>query len=96
MLIIPYCIISKDQTSFSSDDISNAGTELTGCAFKLYMFLQMQEEQKFLYERTTFIKKYGSNINTANRAFTELVELGFLQEKETSNYIFYNKRVQNV
>ena len=53
---------------------------LSGSAFKLYTFLLMYPEQKFKYERLLFVESCGSNKTSANRAFTELVELGFLKE----------------
>lgn len=90
-MIIQYCRIDKDQPQVSLEDMCAAETVLTGSAFKLYMYFAYQKELSFLYERVTYVKKCGSNISTANRAFDELVKLGFLKENNFPNYIFYNR-----
>ena len=91
MISIAQCMIIKDQSSFLSNDIFAAMKILSGSAFKLYMFLLMYPEQKFKYERLLFVESCGNNKTSANRAFTELVELGFLKEQAFQNYIFYNR-----
>lgn len=59
--------------------------------FKLYMYIaKNQNNYKFNLSSSNFCEWSGLSIKAYNTAFTELVEYGFLVEKEHNNYVFYD------
>lgn len=94
-MIIPHCMIIKNQDNYTRDEVLSAAKILTGTAFKMYYYFTSAPTNHLLYERADFIKDCGSSINSVNRAFEELINFGFLKTEDEKNFIFLTSPEKN-
>lgn len=74
------------------DNIAAAGKELNGVAFKLYCyFLSNENNFNLVFSPKDFTNNYGGSIKSAQAAFTELVEKGYIVLEKGNRFRFYEK-----
>ena len=91
-MAVAKCMISKkprEENKYS--DRIHAAKILNGVAYKLYTYLESQENTEFLYERNLFIQTINTTAKSANAAFDELVENNFLVQKNELTYYFLTR-----
>lgn len=76
------------------DNIEKAAQDLTGTAFKVYIyFLSNQEGFEFGYSPQDVANKYGCSADAARDAFNTLVKKGYLVEERHNVFTFNEKKV---
>lgn len=65
-----------------------AASELSGTGFKLYCYLESFPLGQTRYNRKTFVDAMGIAPKTADFAFEELIEKGFLKKIRDMIYLF--------
>ena len=80
--MVKYEIIKEREPT--REDRLAAAANLSGAAFKLYYYL----EEVSLYIRPVASEALGINVKTADKAFEELVEKGYLQQLSPVRYQF--------
>ena len=90
------CYIEKDITPASTQEMLLAARNLTGAAFKLFIYLNTFIEPKFLYERVEAGKILNTDRNTLNRAFNDLCTTNYLVRRGEKIYDFFTHPVQNI
>ena len=83
-------IIHRITEKGTVDQHSEVAKILSGAAFKLYIYLEERVEDSFIYQRANFQKEVGLHLTTVNKAFDELLEKNFLEEKNSGNNGNYN------
>lgn len=67
-----------------------AAAYLSGAGFKLYCYLESFPWGATSYSRKDFVDKINISLKTANVAFEELIEKGYLTPYSTTTYRFKN------
>ena len=93
---VALCYIEKSITPASTQEILLAARNLTGAAFKLFIYLNAFIEPKFLYERVDAGKILNTDRNTLNRAFNDLCAANYLVQKGEKIYNFFTNPVQSI
>lgn len=84
--MVKYEII-KEQDPTVEDRLA-AAANLSGAGFKLYCYFESFPWGASTYIQKDFTKLIGLDARTANSAFTELVEKGYLKVYSDSTYFF--------
>ena len=72
------------------DNIAAAGKNLNGVAFKLYCYLLSNESYfNLVFSPKDFTNNYGGSIKSAQGAFTELEEKGYIVLEKGNRFHFY-------
>lgn len=73
--------------------MSDAMNDLTDKAFKLWCYLNKNQNDYNFYLSKTDALQYGiSNKSSYDRSVSELIEKGYLQELGNNKYIFYENK----
>ena len=89
------CYIEKTARA-TPEEIFAAARQLTGAAFKLFIYFDSFTELHFIYERAEVSKVLGLERHTLNRAFDDLCDTKYLVFKSKQACIFFTKSVENV
>ncbi len=87
------CYIEKTARA-TPEEIFAAARQLTGAAFKLFIYFDSFTESHFVYERTPTEKILNLNLTTLNRAFKDLCDTNYLVCKNKNFYTFCTNPVQ--
>lgn len=82
-------------TRINLNAINQALENLTGNAFKLFIYIDKnQDEHKFALSCTDIMKKLNISNKTFYNAFNELIQSGYItQTDEESNYYNFNENI---
>lgn len=87
--MVKYEII-KEREPTIEDRLAAAAAYLSGASFKLYCYLESFPWGATSYSRKDFVDKINISLKTANVAFEELIEKGYLTPYSTTTYRFKN------
>lgn len=86
--MVKYEIIKERNPTI--EDRLAAAANLSGAGFKLYCYLESFPWGASFYNRKDFVDKIRISLKTANVAFEELIEKGYLIPYSTTTYRFGN------
>ena len=82
--------IDNDNFSTRYGDIMEASRNLSGAAFKLYIYLLQEENNTEISYRPAWLKELlGLSINSIHSGFSQLFERGYLEKKSDDFFIFH-------
>ena len=86
--MVKYEIIKERDPTI--EDRLAAAACLSGAGFKLYCYLESFTWGATSYSRKDFVDKINISLKTANTAFEELIEKGYLTSYSATTYRFGN------
>ena len=82
--------IDNDNFLTRYGDIMEASRNLSGAAFKLYIYLLQEENNTEISFRPVWLKELlGLSINSIHSAFSQLLERDYLEKKSDGFFIFH-------
>lgn len=90
-MAITHCTIQKSGPAASSEEYLAAARQLTGAAFKLYIYFDCITNPVGQYTRAKTVDILKLSRHTLDAAFNELCERGYLQLNDNDVYIFLTK-----
>lgn len=87
-MTITRCVIIREKRKNSLAARLSAAKRLGNIAYKLYTYLEGFPNGEQVYDRLKFMKTVDTTVPSANKAFDDMVEKGYLIKKNEFSYFF--------
>ena len=95
-MAITQCIIIREQCINTLQTRLKAAKHLGNVAYKLYTYLEGFPQGEQTYDRLKFMKTVETTVPSANKAFDDMINKGYLVQKNEMTYYFFEEPKENI